>query len=73
MQFGSGCAALVFTSVEPAMFARMRTDVNQKDKYINMYIYRFIYIHVCVSVTRGTPTHTANAHHVGDVMSFFSL
>ena len=32
----------------------------------------FLYTHVCV--TRGTPTHTANTHHVGDVVvSFFSF
>ena len=32
----------------------------------------FLYTRVCV--TRGTPTHTANTHHVGDVVvSFFSL
>ena len=28
---------------------------------------------MCVSVTRGTPTHTANAHHVGDVVVSFFL
>ena len=52
VQFGSGCAALVFTSVEPAVFARMRTDANQKDIYI------YIYIHTCVCLSHVAHQHT---------------
>ena len=62
---------LAFTSLEPAMFARMRTDANQKDIYINIYIY--IYIYLCVWLSHVAHQHTQRTPIMLVVSFFLSL